>query len=57
MNNAEANTPLGIASRGLAFALVEQIAGQDWRDRDVDKLQICLFHYGNAISEQIKNGQ
>lgn len=54
MNNTEANTPLGIASRGLAFALVEQLAGKDWRDRDVDKLQICLFHYGKEISERIK---
>jgi hypothetical protein len=50
MNNDEANSPLGIASRHLAFAFIEQVAGKDWRDRDVTALQEGLYEYGNAIA-------
>lgn len=51
LTNEEANSKLGIASRFLAFALIEQIAGKDWRDRDVTELQEALFNYGKAIGE------
>jgi len=51
MNNEEANSPLGLAARGLAFALIEQVAGVDWHDRDVTKLQVALYYYGMAIAK------
>lgn len=50
LTNQEANSPLGIASRGLAFAFVEQVAGRDWRDRDVTALQSALYKYGVEIA-------
>jgi hypothetical protein len=52
MDNTQANSPLGLASRGLAFALVQEIAGKDWRDRDVDKLQEALYEYGIALAKK-----
>lgn len=51
MTNKEANSPLGLASRGLAFALIEEVGGKDWRDKDVTKLQEKLFQYGKAIKK------
>lgn len=55
LSNEQANSPLGIASRLLAFALVEQVAGKDWRDRNVDKLQEALHDYGDAIANHNLN--
>lgn len=52
MDNNQANTQLGTASRGLAFALVEQVAGKDWRNRDVTKLQEALYEYGEALARR-----
>ena len=53
MDNEEANSELGLASRILAFAFVEEVAGQDWKDRDITKLQIALFEYGKAIKSEL----
>ena len=50
LTNEEANSPLGIASRHLAITLIEEIAGKDWRDRDVTLLQEALYHYGYEIA-------
>lgn len=50
MNNEQANSPIGLAARGLAFALVETVE-RDYHDKfiAVDKLQKALFEYGDAI--------
>lgn len=53
MTNKEANSPLGVASRHLAFEFVEQVAGKDWRDRDVTKLQTALYFWGKAIADNL----
>jgi len=53
MNNEEANSELGRSSRILAFALVEEVAGEDWRDRDIDKLQRALFEFGKALKSEL----
>lgn len=52
LTNEEANSKLGIASRFLAFALVEQVAGKDWRDQNITELQEALFNYGKEIGEK-----
>ena len=56
MTNEEANSPLGLASRSLSFALIEEVGGHNWRDKDITKLQKQLFHYGKAIAELVKEG-
>jgi hypothetical protein len=47
MTNEEANSELGIASRMLAFALIDIQTGQ--RETFPTRLQTCLFDYGAAI--------
>lgn len=49
ITNSAANSPLGLASRKLAFALVEEVGGANWKDRNIDRLQESLFLYGKAI--------
>jgi hypothetical protein len=53
MDNQLANSPVGLASRKIGFALVEEIAYKDWRARDVDKLQEAFAEFGAAIVDQI----
>jgi hypothetical protein len=52
MTNKEANSALGLASRKLAFALVEEISGKNWTDRDINKLQEALYYYGKEIANK-----
>ncbi|MBU6232240.1 hypothetical protein KGP36_06420 [Patescibacteria group bacterium] len=53
MDNSLANSPVGLTSRKIAFALVEEVSGKDWRDRDIDKLQEAFAEFGDAIVRQI----
>lgn len=52
METNEANSPLGLASRFLAFALIEQVGNRKWHDSNVNKLQGALYDYGVAIAKK-----
>lgn len=51
MTNEEANDPIGLAARKIGFALVEQVAGIDWRERDVTEIQEAFSDFGHAITQ------
>jgi hypothetical protein len=53
MDNQLANSPIGLASRKIGFALITEIAGKDWRDRSVYSLQEAFSEFGEAIVKQI----
>jgi hypothetical protein len=54
MNNEQANSPIGLASRKIGFALVEQVAGKDWRDRDVTAIQEAFCEFGFAVVKSVE---
>ena len=55
MNNNEANSDLGMESRGLAYALIRALSKRASDFAEVDNLQEALFEYGKAIAEHEKD--
>jgi hypothetical protein len=51
LTNQEANSPLGVASRELAFAIASSLH-KDWREFNIDGLQAGLYYYGSKIAEK-----
>lgn len=49
MNEKEANSTLGKASKGLAVAMIEGLNERNWSGTNVNKLQEALYEYGMAL--------
>jgi hypothetical protein len=53
MDNVEANSPIGLAARKVAFALKGMQRHRGDEMNQIEKMQAALHDYGAAIAESV----